>query len=200
LSGPGGKKTSRLAVASLVLGVFFWCPFFGFFLGIGALVMGVMAYGRVTRAPDRWTGEGLAIAGIVLGALGVVIGGIVLLLALISLPGLLRARSVANESSAAKQVKVLSRALEVYALEHNGRYPANEEELLSDGSSYEGQPCDGKTYFGYAYSLSLSPDGYSVVAAPVACGSSGDTVYRVTRGGVLKEEPCAAGGHKKEGT
>jgi hypothetical protein len=59
-------KLSGLAVASLVLGIT-WIFWLGSIL---ALVFGYMALSRMKRSPDR--GRGLAIAGIVLGWIGMV--------------------------------------------------------------------------------------------------------------------------------
>jgi Domain of unknown function (DUF4190)/Domain of unknown function (DUF1707) len=60
------KKTNGMAVASLVLGLFwFW--------GIGAmlaLVFGLLAHRDIARSQGTQGGGGMAVAGIVLGALG----------------------------------------------------------------------------------------------------------------------------------
>ncbi len=65
----GPTKTSRLAVASLVLGVLS-CPL-SIFAGIPGLVCGIMGLNRISRseraaASPRLTGQGMAIAGVIL--------------------------------------------------------------------------------------------------------------------------------------
>jgi Domain of unknown function (DUF4190) len=60
-------KVSSYAVASLVLGLVWLC-------GVGsvlAVVFGIMGIRQVNRAEGRLTGKGLAVAGLVLGILGV---------------------------------------------------------------------------------------------------------------------------------
>ncbi|MBN8262845.1 MAG: DUF4190 domain-containing protein [Xanthomonadales bacterium] len=64
------RQTSALAVVSLVAGVLGWTllPFLG---SIAAVVTGHMARSEIRRAPDRLEGDGLAIAGLVLGYLSI---------------------------------------------------------------------------------------------------------------------------------
>ena len=59
--------TNGLAVASLVAG-FLWLGWFGSIL---AVVFGHIALGQINRSGGRETGSGLAIAGLVLGYMGV---------------------------------------------------------------------------------------------------------------------------------
>jgi Domain of unknown function (DUF4190)/Domain of unknown function (DUF1707) len=60
--------TNGLAVASLVAG-FLWLGWFGSIL---AVIFGHLALGQIKRSGGRETGSGLAIAGLVLGYMGVV--------------------------------------------------------------------------------------------------------------------------------
>jgi Domain of unknown function (DUF4190)/Domain of unknown function (DUF1707) len=59
--------TNGLAVASLVAG-FLWLGWFGSIL---AVIFGHIALGQINRSGGRETGSGLAIAGLVLGYMGV---------------------------------------------------------------------------------------------------------------------------------
>jgi Domain of unknown function (DUF4190)/Uncharacterised protein family UPF0547 len=71
LSRPGvaqqERRTNGLAIASLVLGII-WVYGLGSIL---ALVFGFVAKGQIDRSNGRETGRGMAIAGIVLGSIGV---------------------------------------------------------------------------------------------------------------------------------
>lgn len=60
------RQTSSLAIISLVAGILGWtvAPLLG---SIGAVVCGHLARGEIRRAPDRLEGDGLAIAGLILG-------------------------------------------------------------------------------------------------------------------------------------
>ena len=60
------RTTSAMAIISLVSGILGWTllPFLG---SIVAVITGHMARGEIRRAPDRLEGDGLAIAGLILG-------------------------------------------------------------------------------------------------------------------------------------
>ncbi|MEA3142776.1 MAG: hypothetical protein QOG31_100 [Thermoplasmata archaeon] len=85
---PGGRlQTSGAAVASLVLGIatvcVWWLPFFGVFVslvaGVLAIILGAVGIKQVNQNPTQVTGKGLAIAGLVLGIVGLAIAASVLL-------------------------------------------------------------------------------------------------------------------------
>ncbi len=67
------RQTSSFAIISLVSGILGWTllPFLG---SIAAVVFGHMARGEIRNAPDRLEGDGLAIAGLVLGYLSIALG------------------------------------------------------------------------------------------------------------------------------
>lgn len=60
------RQTSTLAIVSLVTGILGWTllPWLGSLI---AIVTGHLARGEIRRAPDRLEGDGLAVAGLVLG-------------------------------------------------------------------------------------------------------------------------------------
>ena len=64
------RQTSTLAVVSLVFGILGWTllPFLG---SLVAVVCGHMARKEIRLAPDRLEGDGLAVAGLVLGYLAI---------------------------------------------------------------------------------------------------------------------------------
>lgn len=92
------NRTSTLAVISLVAGILGWTllPFLG---SLGAIITGHMARSEIRRAAGTVEGDGLAIAGLVLGWGSVVVtmigilvavmffGGIAALLAWLGLSG-----------------------------------------------------------------------------------------------------------------
>jgi hypothetical protein len=73
-------KTNGLAVASLVLGIL-WIYWIGSIL---ALIFGYNAKGQIDRSNGMQSGRGLAVAGIVLGWVGVGTLALVLIVALIT--------------------------------------------------------------------------------------------------------------------
>ena len=60
------RTTSPMAIISLVTGILGWTllPFLG---SLVAVVTGHMARGEIRRAPERLEGDGMAIAGLILG-------------------------------------------------------------------------------------------------------------------------------------
>lgn len=64
-------KTSGAAIASLVLGVL--SLFCSLLTAIPAVVCGVVALVKINKSPGRISGQGMAIAGLVLGGLGMLI-------------------------------------------------------------------------------------------------------------------------------
>jgi hypothetical protein len=70
VSAAGAPETSKLAVASLILGIAsFVC--FSFVTGVPAVITGVLAILLIAREGGRVKGMGLAVAGTVLGVLSV---------------------------------------------------------------------------------------------------------------------------------
>ena len=71
--GPIATKTSGAAIASIILGAMAIVLFCSVFTGLPAIVLGAIALSAISRSQGRLTGKGLAIAGIVTGALGVLL-------------------------------------------------------------------------------------------------------------------------------
>lgn len=65
------RQTSTLAVVSLVTGILGWTllPLLG---TIAAIITGHMARGEIRRRPDQLEGDGLALAGLILGWVAVI--------------------------------------------------------------------------------------------------------------------------------
>jgi hypothetical protein len=80
---PVRQQTCGQAVAGMVLGIISIFP--GPFLGgplfaIVGLVLSSLAMKKISKEPDKWTGNGMAIAGLTTSIVGLIIGLIVLLL------------------------------------------------------------------------------------------------------------------------
>jgi len=73
--GPAGSPKNGLGVAALVLGILailtFWTVAGGVLLGLIAIVLGVVGRGRAKRGEA--TNGGMALAGVILGALGLLV-------------------------------------------------------------------------------------------------------------------------------
>ena len=98
LAGPTSAapaETSGKAIVSLVSGLFFlFLP-----LSIVAIIFGHLSLSDIKKSASRLKGQGMAIAGLVLGYLGIAVIPVTLIIAAIAIPNLLRARIAANEAS-----------------------------------------------------------------------------------------------------
>jgi hypothetical protein len=70
---PINKKTNSLAIASMVLGIYSIVGVFilGIIPGILAIIIGFIAKGKIRKAVSGEDGYGMALAGIIMGFIGV---------------------------------------------------------------------------------------------------------------------------------
>jgi len=93
----GPQESSGKATASMVCGIlFFVWPF----TAIAAVVLGHLALAEIKKSAGRLAGRGMAMAGLILGYIGVAMVPFILIIAAIAIPNLLRAKMAANEASA----------------------------------------------------------------------------------------------------
>ena len=85
---PSPKQTSTLAIISLVSGILGWSllPWVG---SLVAIVAGHMARSEIRKNPDTREGDGMAVAGLVLGWASFIIGLLVILAFMLFFGGLL---------------------------------------------------------------------------------------------------------------
>jgi len=117
-------QSNGLAIASLIVGIVSFCiPLLG---SLAAIVLGIVG---LTRTKDpRVGGKGMAITGIVLGALSIVITPCFVS---IMLPSLSRARETANRVKCASNMKQIGTALLLYANANSGVYPPDLVTLMN---------------------------------------------------------------------
>lgn len=103
----GGRK--GMAITALILGILGFClpP-----LLLIALILGIIALTRVSGKPEVYGGRGLALAGVILGGLGI---GLWVLTVPILLPSLARARELAKRTTCAANMQGLGYALRTYS-------------------------------------------------------------------------------------
>lgn len=113
---------------------------------------------------------------------------IIALLAAIAIPNLLRAKLSSNEALAQSTVRAMSTAAETFATSNSGNYPTAMTDLTNATPSYiQTNYCDA-TVSGYTYTCpaaSNTANGYNYVATPANVGTTGNTVYTISTGGVL---------------
>jgi Protein of unknown function (DUF1559)/Domain of unknown function (DUF4190) len=94
--------TSGKATAALVLGLLSFCV--NIFAGIPAIVLALMSFGDIKRSRGRLGGKGLAVAGLVLGCLGILSG-----LALI--PAVVKVREAAARVQSTNNLRQMALAM-----------------------------------------------------------------------------------------
>jgi general secretion pathway protein G len=161
--GPPGAKTSAAAIASLVLAL---VPLV--VTNLAGLVLGVVALVRINARPAELKGKGLAIAAIVVGAIGTLVG--LLVVAGMVAYGFSAGTTPAKNQTARTQLQMIGEALELYRL-NTGRYPSAAEGLRAlaapspDGPILESVPRDpwGNDYV-YLFPGRTAPDTYELTS------------------------------------
>ena len=194
----GPPQTSSKAVISLVGGLLFFVPL----ACIAAIVFGHIALSEIKRSAGRLKGEGMAIAGLVLGYLWVAGIPIMLIIAAIAIPNLLRARMAANESSAVATVRTLLTAEITYSTQHpNQGFTCSLAALRGGGLISSPGPSNQKN--GYQFELmncsaeagSPAITTFRVAAYPVVKNRTGVRAFCADESAVIRVDP---GGSKRE--
>ena len=189
---PSGKAT-----ASLICGIF---GFFVFPVPILAIIFGHLALSEIKKSGGRLLGQGRAIAGLVLGYTGIlVVVPMMLILAAIAIPNLLRARVAANEASAVSSMRTINAAEVTY----RSAYPAvgyactfgalggNAAHANSDAAGLLDAQLASGIKHGYRFEMASCENGgdeakYQVIASPVTPGSSGTRTFCSDQTAVIK--------------
>jgi prepilin-type processing-associated H-X9-DG protein len=117
--------SSKLAISSLVLGILSICASFicvGVLFGILAIVFAIVSLLRISKG--KAAGKNIAIAGILTGAVGLMLSLVIsLILAGMLLPALNSAREKARRISCATNLKQIALAVKMYALDNADKFP-----------------------------------------------------------------------------
>jgi type IV pilus assembly protein PilA len=190
LSAPGGQpETSGLAIASLICGIFF----FVLPAAILAVVFGHLSRSDIRRSGGRKTGGGMAMAGLVLGYAGVMV--IPLIIAAIAIPNLLRARMAANEASAVGSLRIINRAVVMYAAKYGSLPPSlvvlgpapNGSESAKAADLIDSVLASG-TKSGYVFVYRVHGTEYGATANPVTEGTTGVRYFFSDQTGIIRVE------------
>lgn len=185
----GPQQTNGKAIASLVLGFFFYL----FPAAIAGIILGHLSLSEIRKSAGRLTGRSLAIAGLVLGYLGIAGVPFFLMIAAIAIPNFLRARIAANEASAVSTMRILNTAEVTYSVAHpEAGFTCSLSEL---GGSME-VPLRTNERHGYIFRLSgctpQQPGGpnvkYQIAAYPLNYNQSGVRAFCSDESGVIKSE------------
>jgi len=188
-------ETSGKAIASLICGLLFFVPL----AFIAAIVFGHIALSEIRKSAGRLKGDGLAIAGLVLGYMWVVAIPIMLIIAAIAIPNLLRARMAANESSTVASIRILATAEITYATAHpDAGFTCSLSDLSTD-KLISSQLASGQRT-GYVFELrncsSETAGGpntkFQIVAHPLTTNTTGIRAFCTDESNVIKVDPSGS--------
>ncbi len=117
------RGSRAMAGAALGLGIAALIPCLGAVTGIIGIILGIVALVK------RKAGQGMAIAGIVVGGFGLLIGQAIGLAIL--LPAFSGAVSSAQKAACQANVRMIGRSIDMYKQDHD-KYPADLFELVSE--------------------------------------------------------------------
>jgi competence protein ComGC len=186
---PREAQTSSKAVISLACGLLFFVPL----AFVAAIVFGHLGLSEIRRSAGRLKGEGIAIAGLVLGYLWIAGIPIMLILTAIAIPNLQRARIAANEVSAIAAVRTITAAETSYAAAHTDQGYTCSLLSLQQTGLISRRVANGQKN-GYVFELSGCAPGaegtanskYQVVAYPLQLHQTGVRSFCADESAVLK--------------
>lgn len=117
-------KTSGLAIASLVLGIFgiFTCGL----TAIVGLILGIVGLCAINKRAEQLKGKGLAIAGIITSAILIVLMPFMAIIAAILMPSFASARTQARTVVLKSNAKQICLAMAMYCDDNDGQFPPAE--------------------------------------------------------------------------
>ena len=117
VSSSGPPKSSGLAITSLILGILSLTCFL-FLSGIPAVICGHLAYSRIKRSGGALTGNGLALAGLITGYIGIGLSLFMIpLMVAIAIPNFVKARNSAMMNACINNLRQIDSAKREWALE-----------------------------------------------------------------------------------
>ena len=173
-------QTDNKAIWSLVCGILsitcFWI-----LTGIPAIILGHLSRSSIRNSMGRLKGEGMALAGLILGYISVLLVPVLLIIAAITIPSLLRARQAANEAAAVANLRTISTAETSYRDARGTSYgdldSLVDARLLDDSFR--------STKAGYNFTIVASGSAYTATATP-ATDNTGRYEYYVTTDSVVR--------------
>lgn len=159
--GVGEPKTSRLAIASVVMGLLCLTLVLWPLLFLPAIICGIIALVKISNNKPCLKGTGLAVTGIVIPAVMIIFIPIIAMLLAILMPALSKTKMIAQRVVCGTNLKGLSTAMIVYMNDYDDQYPTQDQwcDLLmqeADVSPKSFQcPLDPEGAFSYAINENL---------------------------------------------
>jgi Domain of unknown function (DUF4190) len=189
---------SNKAIASLVCGVLFMCAP----ASVAAIILGHLALVDIKRTAGRMAGRGMAIAGLVLGYVGIGLTALYFVFMVFLFRNMFSGDVPANEAAAIDTMKSYQTALKAYAEKCPAQgYPATltplgpgpgdctRANLIKDSRLTTGEPARKGYMFDYRPGVNGTDrvTVFVLVARPIVPGNTGKRFFYVDEGGVLRE-------------
>ena len=187
--------TDPKAVTSMVLGMLSISILLSVFAGIPAVILGHLARASIRRSNGRLKGEGMAMAGLIMGYISLFLLPVFASVVYVAVPNLFRSKIVSNEASVVETLKTIHVAAASYQVEHDA-YPASLQELSSEGLvALDSQLASAGVQSGYqfAYKPTPSQKGYAIHADPVFI-HTGQRHFYMDASGVIRYETAGPAG------
>jgi Domain of unknown function (DUF4190) len=190
-------QTSNKAVASMICGVILcFVP-----SSIAAVILGHLALADIKRSAGRMAGQGMAVAGLVMGYIGIVFTAIFAVAILLTMRNTLRHDVPGNESAAIQTMKTYDQALKAYAVKCPQQgYPSSLDRLgpgsgdCSRANLVEMRLATARpAKLGYVFSYNPGLEGkdhvavFALVASPVQPGLTGTRYFYLDDSGVIRQ-------------
>jgi len=189
----GSPQTSGKAIGSLVCGILHIFPLF-----IIAIILGHMSLSEIKKSSGRLKGEGIALAGLILGYLGIIFIPIILIVAAIAIPNLLRARIAANEASAVASVReIVSAEISYQATHRDAGFTCSFSDLSGQLDSHVAAGLKhGYTFF--LQSCTAEKEGgaiskFQITAVPKVPNTSGRRAFCTDESAVIRSDAEGSG-------
>jgi hypothetical protein len=160
-------KTDGKAVGSLICGIL-GITCFSIIAGIPAIILGHVSRSAIRQSMGRLKGQGMAMAGLIMGYLSIaLLIPMILIVASIAIPSLLRSRQVANEYSAIVHLREIN-AAEINHRTDSGAY--GELEALVNSRHLDRSFLGEKA--GYRFTVTTSGEDYTARATPASSNTA----------------------------
>ena len=132
-----------------------------------------------------------------------IVVAIILIIAAIAIPNLLRAKIAANQASAVGSLRTLNTACIAYSTSY-GQFPAALANLgpMASGGTASSTSADlidsvlasgTKSGYTFAFTAGNSNQSYTITATPITVGTTGQNMYFTDQSGVIRVNTSGAG-------
>jgi type IV pilus assembly protein PilA len=127
-----------------------------------------------------------------------IVVAIILIIAAIAIPNLLRSRMAANEASAVGSLRTLNTASVAYSTTYGIGYPDALAKLgpaataTSDTADLVDSVLSGGVKSGYSFTWSGGGDTYSITAVPTTQGTTGQRGFYTDQSGVIRADSAGS--------